>query len=95
MGGLLEQPWWLLALAAVGAIAVLASFMALFLSVGDRPEHVTITEAPPVDSRAFLDAVSGTINAPLVSGGSAELLSNGDEAFPAMLAAAYVGCSEP
>jgi cardiolipin synthase len=88
MGQVLAQsPWWMLALAGIGALAVAGVIVSLFFAFGRRPQRFSATEAPPVDSDDFLRAVSGTVNAPLMSGGSARILNNGVEIFPAMLGA--------
>jgi cardiolipin synthase len=86
VNGLLENPWWLLAFAAIGMLALLGGIITLFSSLGRRPGRLTVTQAPPVDSQDFLMGISSTVNAPLVKGGKAELLDNGDMIFPALLA---------
>jgi cardiolipin synthase A/B len=73
------------ALAAVGAIAVSSATLTLFFTFGRRPGRFTINERPAVDSEEFLRGIAGTMNAPLQSGGAARLLDNGVEIFPAML----------
>jgi cardiolipin synthase len=83
---LLDNPWWLLAFAVIGVLALLGAIITLFSSLGRRPRRLTVTQAPPVDSQDFLLGISGTINVPLVKGGKAELLDNGDMIFPALLA---------
>lgn len=80
-------PWWLLTLASLGGLASLAAAIGLFSSLGRRPHEITATRVPTVDSSTFLEAISGTVNAPLQSGGKSTLLNNGDEFFPAMLTA--------
>jgi cardiolipin synthase A/B len=83
---LFGHPWWLLFLALVGVVAVVSAVLTLFLALG-RPGTFTISERPEIPSGDFLRAVSASVNAPLVSGGSARLLNNGVEIFPAMLSA--------
>jgi cardiolipin synthase len=87
MQQLLGNPWWLLALAALGAVAVVSVIVTLFFSLGRRPTEIWVTQAPAVDSRDFLAGISGTVNAPLQEGGTARLLNNGDRIFPAMIEA--------
>ena len=87
-GSVLERiihPWWLVPLAAAGGIAVGGVVVTLFSARGRRPGRIWATEAPEVGSRDFLLGISGTVNAPLARGGSARLLNNGDEIFPAIL----------
>jgi cardiolipin synthase len=83
----LDYPWWLIALASLGGLAALGAMIGLFSSLGRRPREITATQVPAVDSETFLEAISGTVNAPLQSGGQARLLNNGDEFFPAILSA--------
>ncbi|MEX2282812.1 MAG: cardiolipin synthase [Gemmatimonadota bacterium] len=87
MKEILDQPWWLLTLAVLGLLAVLSGFVTLFSSLGRRPRRLTVNQPPAVDSAEFLEAISGTVNAPLQSGGHATLLNNGDEFFPAIIKA--------
>src|SRR5262245_36693696 len=58
--------------------------VALFFTIGNGPPDLAVTSAPPVDSKEFLLAIAGTAGAPLLPGGSARLLNNGDEFFPAL-----------
>jgi cardiolipin synthase len=79
-------PAWLLVLAAVGAMAIISVFLTLFIRL-DRPNRMALVARPPVGSEAFMLAVSGAVNAPLMRGGTARLLNNGVEIFPAILKA--------
>jgi cardiolipin synthase len=78
-------PLWVILLAALGALALLSVIVSMFFALGRRPGRFTITETPPVDSDDFLLGLSGTVNAPLLKGGTATLLNNGVEIFPALL----------
>ncbi len=77
-------PTWLLVLAAVGAIAIVSAVITLFFGLG-RPGRMCLVARPAVGSEAFMMGVSGAVNAPLMRGGSARLLNNGVQIFPAML----------
>lgn len=79
-----QCPWWLIVLAAVGAAAIVSAVLTLFFGLG-RPDRMALTARPAVGSEAFMMAVSGAVNAPLMRGGTARLLNNGVEIFPAML----------
>jgi len=81
------SPWWLLFFFVVGVLATLSALVSLFSALGRRPRRFTLYEHPEVDSEEFLLGISGTVNAPLQSGGSARLLNNGVEIFPALLEA--------
>jgi cardiolipin synthase len=84
-----KYPWWLETLAAIGAAATIAVIITLFFSVGRRPSILVPTQAPTVDSPAFLAAVAGTAGTPILRGGTIRLLNNGVEIFPALLQALH------
>jgi cardiolipin synthase len=79
-----ELPWWIQASTALGILTVLGVIAGLFLRFGDGPRKVTLTSTPPVDSQEFLLGIAGVSGSPLRSGGTARLLNNGDEFFPAL-----------
>jgi cardiolipin synthase A/B len=87
LSGFTEGPWWVTALAVVGVFALVSVVVSLFFSLGRRPGSLNISERPPVGSETFLRGLSGTLNAPLLKGGTTRLLNNGVEIFPAMLEA--------
>jgi len=80
-------PWWLLLFAAVGVLATLAVVVGLFFSAGRRPPALTAAAVPGVDSEAFLRAVAGAAATSVHAGGTAELLNDGDEFYPAIFRA--------
>src|SRR5688572_29538207 len=80
-------PWWMIALAVLGASTLLSGMITLFSSLGRRPRQITATHVPGVADPDFLEALAGTVNAPLMRGGQATLLDNGDAYFPAILEA--------
>ena len=77
-------PWWVQTSAAIGILAVVGIVAALFLTIGNGPARITVTATPPVDSREFLLDVTGAAGTPLAQGGTARLLNNGVEFFPAL-----------
>jgi hypothetical protein len=81
------QPWWVLLFFGLGVLATVSVLVGLFLSAGRRPPQLTAPGLPGVESRAFLDAVAGAAATSVHVGGSAELLNDGDEFYPALLAA--------
>jgi cardiolipin synthase len=81
-----DHPWWLETLAAIGVAALIAGLITLFSSAGRRPGRIWATQAPPVGSEEFLSAISGVVGAPLRTGGTVELLNNG-QFFPSLLEA--------
>ncbi len=79
-----ELPWWIQTSSIIGILAVTGIIVALFFRIGNGPRELTLTSTPPVDSKEFLLAIAGTAGAPLHQGGTARLLNNGDEFFPAL-----------
>jgi len=81
----LLHPWWGALFFAIGVAAVVGGFATMFLALGRRPRRFTLADRYPVGSERFLQGVAGLLNAPLQQGGTARLLNNGDEIFPAIL----------
>ena len=81
----LLHPWWGLLFFCIGVLAVLGAFATLFMTMGRRPRRFTLENRFEVGSKRFLEGVSGLLNVPLQSGGTACLLNNGDQIFPAIL----------
>jgi len=79
-----ELPWWIQTSAVIGILATAGVIAALFFSFGNGPAKIRLTATPPVDSQDFLLAVAGAAGTPLRQGGTARLLNNGDEFFPAL-----------
>ncbi len=79
-----EHTTLLVVLAAIGVSAIFSVLISLFWGL-NRPSRMALVARPPVGSEAFLMAVSGAVNAPLMRGGTARLLNNGVEIFPAIL----------
>jgi cardiolipin synthase A/B len=77
---------WLVPFAAIGLAAIVSAIITLFWGL-QRPHRMALIARPAVGSEAFMMAVSGAVNAPLMRGGTARLLNNGDEIFPAILKA--------
>lgn len=84
---MLDYPWWVLLFFVLGVLATIAAVTTLFTAWGRRPPEVWVVDPPEVGSKDFLLGISGSLNAPLESGGGARLLNNGDEFFPAMVEA--------
>jgi cardiolipin synthase len=85
MGELLDLPWWLLALAGIGLLTIVGGIISLFFSLGRRPNRMWTDAVEPVESNEFTASLAALLNIPLRRGGSARLLNNGEEYFPAML----------
>ena len=83
-----DYPWWMTTLAGIGGVAVVGIFVTLFFSFGRRPSDILIPYNPPVTSADFMLGLSGVAGGPLRTGGTAQLLNNGDAFFPALFAAA-------
>lgn len=77
--------WWMVLFFLLGVLASAGVVVSLFSPLGRRPADFGSTAIPPVDSRAFLSALAGSVNGPIRQGGSARVLHNGDEIVPALL----------
>jgi cardiolipin synthase len=82
----LELPWWAWALMFTGLVALVGVIGALFLPDWPAPDYHLGFDADP-GSEEFLRLAAGFLNVPLLRGGTAELLQNGDRFYPAMLEA--------
>ena len=87
MTALFSYPWWLLLLALIGVVTIISLIVTLFTGVGDRPDNARLEGECTVDSEQFLRAVAGTANAPIGRSGTARLLNNGEEFYPAIFQA--------
>jgi cardiolipin synthase len=79
--------WWVWALIAVGLISVSAAFAALFLPDWHRLSKLETTSEAPTGSEQFITALAEVLNVPVLRGGHAALLQNGDAFFPEILEA--------
>jgi cardiolipin synthase A/B len=79
-------PWWAWALMIMGVIALVGVFGALFLPDWPSPDFTIGLDADP-ESEEFALGVGSFLNDPVLQGGEATLLQNGDAFFPAMLEA--------
>ena len=79
-----DYPWWMKVLAGIGGAAVVGILVTLFFSLGRRPSDILIPYNPPVTSPDFMAGLAGVAGAPLRTGGTAKLLNNGDQFFPAL-----------
>jgi cardiolipin synthase A/B len=90
----LWQPWallggWFLVADryywAAGMLAI--AFVAFVLRPAERPPRLGLDHTDPAGSRAFLDTMAGLTGVGFLPGNAVTILNNGDEFFPAMLAA--------
>jgi cardiolipin synthase len=82
----LALPWWGWVLLLIGAVSFVSVVGALFLPDWPQPKFTIGVDAPP-GSDEFLETTATFLNAPVLRGGTAELLQNGDAFYPPMLAA--------
>ena len=75
----------LMPLAVVGAASIVRAGFSLFSAVGRRPGRMWTEDTPPVGSDDFLRSLSSLLSIPLLDGGEATLLNNGDEWLEHML----------
>jgi len=80
-----NSPWWLIALAGIGVLAMIGTIITLFTSLGRRPARFRADANLQAGSDEFLQALSVLMNVPLEHGGTVTLLNNGDEFFPDLL----------
>ena len=81
MGG---NPWWIWALVVIGALALIMVIASLFLPDFHEPD-LELDVDPDPESDEFVDVLAGALGAPVLKGGTAEILQNGDAYFPAIL----------
>ncbi|HEU4457084.1 MAG TPA: phospholipase D-like domain-containing protein, partial [Longimicrobium sp.] len=85
MSEFVSWPWWVTLFGVIGVAATVSVIVSLFFALGRRPRRFKIYVRPEVGSEPFLQGISGMVNAPLQEGGTARLLNNGVEIFPALL----------
>ena len=88
MSDLLAQDlaWWAWGLMITGGLALVGVIGALFLPDWPTPDYRVHCDAE-AGSEDFLRLAAGFLNVPLLRGGTAELLQNGDRFYAAMLEA--------
>jgi cardiolipin synthase len=88
MSDLLAQDlaWWAWGLMIIGGLALVGVIGALFLPDWPTPDYRVHCDAE-AGSEDFLRLAAGFLNVPLLRGGTAELLQNGDRFYAAMLEA--------
>ncbi len=82
----LALPWWGWTLIVIGVISTVGVIGALFFPDWPTPDYLLGFEAEP-DSDLFVHSAAGFLNLPILRGGRAEILQNGDRFYPAMLEA--------
>jgi cardiolipin synthase len=82
----LALPWWGWTFLAIGVISAVGVIGALFFPDWPTPDYLLGFEAD-VGSDHFVQAAANFLNIPVLRGGSAEILQNGDRFYPAMLEA--------
>ncbi len=81
-----DLSWWAWTLMAIGVIAIIGVFGALFLPDWPSDDFTMGFEADP-GSETFVEWISCYLNSPILQGGEVTILQNGDAFFPAMLEA--------
>ncbi len=78
---------WQGVLAAMGAVAIVTTIVALFLPFGKGPQDIRpLAPVPPVESPDFLRLISTVLTAPVDTGSEPQILENGDAFLRAFLA---------
>ena len=78
--------WWLIVIIIILLCVLAYTLVTLFSSVGKRPNAITGTPIV-TGSDEFMAALSALTGAAIDKGDRVEMLTNGDEIFPAMFAA--------
>jgi len=73
--------WWGWALLIIGLLAVIMVISALFLPDFHVAELVAGVD-PDSESPEFIDVLVGALGVPVLRGGTARVLQNGDAFFP-------------
>ncbi len=79
-------PWWAWTFLVLGVISFVGVIGALFFPDWPTPDYALGFEGDP-GTDGFVGAAAGFLNVPLLRGGTAEVLQNGDRFYPAMLEA--------
>ena len=81
-----DLPWWALVLLGIGVVSLVSVIGALFLPDWPEPDY---QKGFGLDTGTddFVEAAAGFLNLPVLRGGQATLLENGDAFYPAMLEA--------
>ncbi len=82
----LALPWWGWTFLVIGVIAVVGVLGALFFPDWPTPDFLLGFEADPA-SDLFVQSAANFLNAPVLRGGRAQILQNGERFYPAMLEA--------
>ena len=79
--------WWQVTIFVIGVFATIAAIVALFLPIGGATRKTSISSPmPKVGSDEFLETVANSLTAPILRGKHIEILNNGDQFLPALLA---------
>ena len=79
-----DLTWWAWALMIIGVIAIIGVIGALFLPDWPSDDFTMGFRADPGSER-FVEWTSGYLHCPILQGGEATILQNGDAFYPAML----------
>ncbi|HET6763076.1 MAG TPA: phospholipase D-like domain-containing protein [Longimicrobiaceae bacterium] len=79
-------PRWIAFFAALGVIAAVGVVVSLFSHYGRQPDRMFATARPGLETEEFVDALAGSVGAPVESGGRAQLQNNGVAFFPSLIA---------
>ena len=82
----LDHPGWVWTFLVIGIIATVGVIGALFFPDWPTPDYRRGFQADP-GSDLFVESAARFLNIPLLRGGAAEILQNGDRFFPAILEA--------
>ena len=79
-----DYPWWMKTLAGIGGVTVIGIIVTLFFSLRAPSQRHRHPLQPAGETPDFMIGLAGVAGAPLRAGGTAQLLNNGDQFFPAL-----------
>jgi cardiolipin synthase A/B len=80
----LALPWWGWTLMVIGVLAIIGVLGALLFPDWPTPDYALGFDLDPA-SDLFVRSAANSLNVPMLRGGTAEILQNGDQFYPAML----------
>ena len=83
-----KMPWWQTTLLVIGFVTTVTVIGVLFLGINGQPTTITVSDrVAPIDTPEFATTVARLVGSAIERGGTVEVLNNGDEFLPSLLAA--------
>jgi len=82
-----RMPWWQTTLLVIGFVATVTVIGVMFLGFNSPPTTITLSDrVAPIDTPQFATTVARLVGSAIERGGTVEVLNNGDEFLPSLLA---------